>query len=112
MDKFINSLEDENFDIDGFVSHVAVHAEQVSDLEHSFPSMTTTEKEEINAVWQSKLNKFLNCKNECKLKGTKDEICNQYSVDFFNFTFSMYAFLLLCVLVLNIKVFEFRPKQS
>lgn len=90
MDQFINSLEEDNFDLDGFVSYVADNVEDVKDGQLSGSQLASQRKEELNTIWQSKLNKFLECQNECKISGASQEKCNHLSVDFYNFTFSLY----------------------
>jgi hypothetical protein len=93
MEKFLNALEDENFDVAEFFEQAAENAEYF-DESSLFPSaLSVEEKEELNSKWTSKLDSFLNCKRDCREQKLNDERCNPLAIDFYNFTFSMYGFL-------------------
>lgn len=89
MDAFIEAIENNNFDIDSYITDTV---DSVSSGGNIDPFSTTQAKVEANSMWQSKLTNFMDCDRERKHSKLPKDACGKLSSDFYNYTFSLYVF--------------------
>lgn len=88
MDAFIEALENNNFDIDSYITDTVDTVDTGSNID---PFSTAQAKVEANSIWQAKLSDFMDCERQRKQSNLPKDTCSKFSSDFYNYTFSLYV---------------------